>query len=396
MHASQRPDVSLVYESNLDSRPAPQVDASREKSALLELAGRMHDAPSEILPRFVDLAMELTGAISAGISLLENDGSETVFRWHHLRGLLAPFEGATTPRNFSPCGVTLDRKAPTLTIRPERVYGWIPQDLTLPEVLLVPLYVGRSEPLGTLWIVAPRLGHFHHGHANAMQELAAFIGVALKMIRAEQDLQASLEQQEILAREMSHRLKNVFAIVDGLMRISARSTTTKEDLVEMLSGRMRALAAAHSLVRRTFSDVEGKASDLQDLLRIIVEPHEGLTVDGNSRFSIRGPTVLCGEQTVNGLALVFHELATNAAKYGVLGSDTGEVHIDWHVEDAELFIRWSELGGTAVQGSPASKGFGSTLVDATILRQFRGSLHYDWREDGLAVNIAIPLANLDS
>jgi two-component sensor histidine kinase len=395
MLGNPKPDVSIVYETDLAARPAPEIDPGIEKTALLELAGIMNDAPANMLPKFVDLAMELTGGISAGLSLLEEDGPEPVFRWHHLRGLLAPFNGATTPRDFSPCGITLDRNAPTLTVHPERVYDWIPEDLSLPEVMLVPLYVGRSEPLGTLWIVGNAVGHFHGGHSKAMQELASFIGVALKMIRAEQDLQASLQQQELLTKEMSHRLKNVFAIIDGMIRISARSTRSKEEMADMLSGRVHALAAAHSLVRRTFSDVQPAASDLADLLRVIVEPHEAANGE-RKRFSIAGPSVLCGEQAVNGLALVFHELATNAAKYGVLGSESGEVHITWRLQDRDLVIEWFEQGGSGVDNSPASKGFGSTLVDSTVLRQFSGTLAYDWRSDGLTVNISIPIARLEA
>lgn len=394
MAAALKQDVSSVYSNDFELRPVPQMDADREKSALLDLAGRMHDAPCEILPKFVDLAMELTGGISAGISLLEEACSTSVFRWHHLRGILAPFEGATTPRDFSPCGITLDRDAPTLTIHPEQVYDWIPPELSLPEVLLVPLYIGRAEPLGTLWIVADRLGHFHGGHAATMRELATFIGIALKMVRSEQELQSALEQQELLTREMSHRLKNVFAIIDGMVRISSRSTDNKDDLVAMLSGRLGALAAAHSLVRRSFNDVSEEASDLSELLAIIVEPHEARRADGQKRFSLNGPTVLCGEQAVNGLALVFHELATNAAKYGVLGFESGGVDVSWRVEGEDLHIRWFEHGGPAIQSSPHSKGFGSVLVDTTVLRQFDGTLAYDWRRDGVTVDIVVPLATL--
>lgn len=392
--AASKPDSSAVYAVDLRLRPVPQSDVASEKSALLQLAGRMHDAPGELLPKFVELAMELTGGISAGISLLEETEPSPVFRWHHLKGILSPFDGATTPRDFSPCGVTLDRSAPTLAVHPERVYEWIPRDLSLPEVLLVPLYIGRTEPLGTLWIVADRVGHFHGRHAATMQELATFIGIALKMVRSEQELSYALEQQELLTREMSHRLKNLFAIIDGMIRMSSRGTDNKDDLIAMLSGRLRALAAAHSLVRRSFSDVQGAASGLAELLNIIVEPHETSTLQGSRRFGLVGPTVLCGDQAVNGLALVFHELATNAAKYGGLRGDSGGVDIVWRIEGEHLVITWKEHGGPQIHSSPASKGFGSALVEATVLRQFGGTLSHDWRLDGLTVNIVIPLSGL--
>ena len=385
--AALRPDISTVYAVDLAGRPVPQTDASREKAALLQLAGRMHDAPGEMLPKFVELAMELTGGISAGISLLEDASPSPVFRWHHLRGLLSPFDGATTPRDYSPCGVTLDRSAPTLTNHPERVYEWIPQHLSLPEVLLVPLSIGRTEPLGTLWIVADRVGHFHGGHAATMQELATFIGIALKMIRSDEQLHHALEQQELLAREMSHRLKNVFAIFDGMIRLSSRGAAGKDDLVAILSGRLRALAAAHSLVRRSFSDVQAGASDLAELLRIVVEPH------GAQKFTLDGPTVLCGEQAINGLALVCHELATNAVKYGVLDAETGGVDVAWTVDDGTLRIRWVERGNE-IPFPPHAKGVGSALVEATVTRQLGGTLDHEWRRDGLTVDIVVPLDRL--
>lgn len=389
-----KPDVSTVYAVDLSQRPVPQGDAAREKAALLQLARRMHDAPGEMLPRFVELAMELTGGISAGISLLEQTEPSPVFRWHHLKGILSPFNGATTPRDFSPCGITLERSATTLTIHPERVYDWIPPGLSLPEVLLVPLYIGRTEPLGTLWIVADRIGHFHCGHGATMQELAGFIGIALKMVRSEQELQQALEQQELLTREMSHRLKNLFTIVDGMIRISARSTDNKDDLVALLSGRLHALAAAHSLVRPSFSDVQGAASNLAELLSIVTEPHEPPATGGRRRLSLRGPSVLCGEQSVNGLALVFDELATNAAKYGALCSENGRVDVLWQIDGDDLSITWSEDRGTQISIPPASKGFGSTLVEATVTHQFGGTLSYDWRPVGLSVNIVMPLSIL--
>lgn len=389
-----KPDVAAVYTVDLSQRPVPPSDAAQEKAALLQLAGRMHDGPGEVLPKFVELAMELTGAISAGVSLLEQTEPFPVFRWHSLRGILSPFNGATTPRDYSPCGITLDRGAPTLAIHPERVYDWIPSGLSLPEVLLVPLYIGRTEPLGTLWVVADRIGYFHCGHGATLQELADFIGVALKMARSEQELLQALEQQELLTREMSHRLKNLFATVDGIIRISARSTNSKDDLVALLSGRLHALAAAHSLVKPSFSDVQGAASNLADLISIVIEPHKPAAIFGRSRFSLEGPAILCGEQSVNGLALVFHELTTNAAKYGALRGDNGRVDIVWKVNGDDLSITWREDGGGEITFPPVSKGFGSTLVDATVTRQFGGILNYDWRKTGLSVNIALPLSRL--
>ena len=92
--------------------------------------------------------------------------------------------------------------------RPERVYAWIADaNITVPEVLLVPLRVKGSQAIGTLWLVAREPGHFDLGHAQAMSELAAFAGMALRMIQTEEQLKQSLQAQEVLAREMSHRVR---------------------------------------------------------------------------------------------------------------------------------------------------------------------------------------------
>ena len=191
------PSVSDVFITDELARREPRkTDYLREKLALQELATRMADQPDDVLPRFVDLGMEMTGGISAGLSLYEEYPAPGVFRWQYLRGVLSPFNGATTPWNFSPCGITLDRNAPVLCVHPERVYTWIADaNITVPEVLLVPLYLGGEFPLGTLWIVSANEGHFDSGHARVMTELASFVGIALRMQHSEQRLEQALEER---------------------------------------------------------------------------------------------------------------------------------------------------------------------------------------------------------
>lgn len=190
--------VADVFITDKLHRRAPKkTDYLQEKLALQDLAMRMADQPEEVLPRFVDLAMEMAGGVSAGLSLYEEQPAPGVFRWQYLRGALAQFNGATTPRNLSPCGITLDINAPVLAQHPERVYGWISDaNIVVPEVLLVPLYLGDKVPLGTLWIVSDREEHFDCGHARVLTELAAFVGIALRMLRSEQRLHRTLESQE--------------------------------------------------------------------------------------------------------------------------------------------------------------------------------------------------------
>jgi two-component sensor histidine kinase len=388
-------DVFITDE--LFKRAPKKPNYLQEKHALQDLAARMADQPEEVLPRFVDLALEMTGGVSGGLSLYEENPAPGVFRWHYLRGILSPFNGETTPRDFSPCGVTLDRNAPVLSVHPERVYHWLVEaNISLPELLLVPLYLGGAAPLGTLWITSDKKGHFDSGHARAMTELASFVGTALRMARSEQRLQRAFEEQETLAKEMSHRVKNLFSMIDAMIRVSEKGAATKEEMAKVLSGRLHALARAHALVRRSFSEneVSPRASDLGALIRTIVSPHEAFSTDTTPRFSIDGPSIPCGEHAANGIALVFHELTTNAAKYGALTIDEGRVDVSWRQENDDLILRWIEHGGPPIEAPPTTNGFGSTLAQSTIVRQFGGTLDCDWRHAGLAVTIAVPVGRI--
>src|SRR5271170_5063918 len=115
------PSVADVFITDeLGKRTPKKADYHQEKLALQDLAACLVARSEDVLSKFVDLAMEMTGGVSAGLSLYEENPAPGVFRWQHVRGILAPFNGATTPRNFSPCGVTLDRNAPVLSMHPER------------------------------------------------------------------------------------------------------------------------------------------------------------------------------------------------------------------------------------------------------------------------------------
>jgi two-component sensor histidine kinase len=389
------PDLYITPELH---RRVPKVtDHFREKLALQDIAAQIIDHPEQVLPKLVERAMDMTGAASAGISAYERqEGTAGVFRWRDLKGELARFEGATTPRDYSPCGVCLDRFEPTLTRRPERHYTWIAEvGVCCPEVLLVPLYVARGEPLGTLWIVSEREGYFDSGHARIMRELASFTGIALAMLRDQQRAQVALKQQEILTAEMSHRVKNLFSIVASMINVSKRSATSAADMAEILSGRLHALAAAHALVRPSFNSgigqpFEGTVS-LKGLVFAIMKPHEA---KGTKCFVANGKEIILGDRATTGLALVLHELATNAAKYGALSQDGGCVSVTWKQQDDALALHWRESGGPSIAAEPAHRGFGSTLARNTIEHQLGGTLALDWLEQGLAAEFVLPLAKL--
>lgn len=366
----------------LAERPVTPIPQRRVKEAIQELAAHMATGPEKVLPRFVSLAMEMTGGVSSGISVSEPEAKQ--FRWAFLQGSLSAFEGATTPRDFSPCGITLDCDMPILTRHSERYYPWIADvNVALPEVLLVPLHRG-AEQLGTLWIVSDELSHFNAGHVEAVKEIAAFVSIALQMHQTEKRLSRALEEQEMLTAEMSHRIKNLLATTGALVQMSARGSATKDDMTHSLMGRLNALGFAHALVRSEFSSGhEVRAAFLHDLLNGVVSPY--------ATPALSGPDVRLGERATNAIALIFHELTTNAAKYGALSAAGGTVSVAWTIEDDKLVLAWTESGGPAP--TTTQSGFGSRMVQGTVA-SLEGAIEYDWKPTGLSAKVSIPTGRI--
>ncbi len=375
----------------LEYRRIERADFLKEKIALQDLASRMVTDPDAVLPRFVELAMQMTGGTSAGLSIFDKNASE--FKWLHLCGELAAFEGATTPRNYSPCGVTLDVLAPVLCRHPEWAYSWVADaQIVLPEVLLVPLLIGGKEAIGTLWIASGVDEHFTSEHARVASELATFVGIAMHVKRGEERIKQALEAQETLTREMNHRVKNLFALTEGMLRQTLRASGSKEEMAEALSGRLRALSSAYSLVLRDNLAEEGDL-DLRTLTEAILSPHVHGASSFNDQISIVGDRLICTERAATSVALVLNELATNAVKYGALGHDGGAISITWRISEGDFELDWVESKGPLVT-EPVRAGFGNKLVEMTVVRQYQGNLQYDWQPGGLSVSISLPKASI--
>jgi two-component sensor histidine kinase len=383
-HPSE-PIAAVIITDELLRRPPAKPDYLREKQAIQDLAQQMADRPTEIIPRLVALAMEICDGVSAGVSVLDPETNR--FRWVGVQGALAAMQGVTVPRENSPAGVCMDIGGPVLMGHPGRAFGWM-QGGALPvsELLLVPLQSKGAAPLGTLWVIAKEAGHFDSGHARSMSDLATFAAIALRMIQSEERLSQALSIQETLAEEMNHRVKNVFALAESMVRLSARSAVSKEDLAAKLMGRLHALADAHALVRRRFDQMPWEGADLSEILTRILLPHD------EGRSVIRGPALSVGERATNSLALLFHELATNAAKYGSLSIDQGAVEIEWNADEKDLRLQWREAGGPTTT-PPERQGNGARLINATI-QQLGGSIEYDWRPEGLIARLRLPIASL--
>jgi PAS domain S-box-containing protein len=215
---------------------------------------------------------------------------------------------------------------------------------------------------------------------------------ASKVARDITERRRAAEQRDLLTKEMGHRVKNCFAIFRSLVTLSARSANTVQEMAEELEARLAALARAHDLARPGLLGTETKAAQgltWRQLLHAILAPYAdtGPSVD-QKRFVIKGTDLSIAESSLTGLALVLHELATNAAKCGSLSTANGSICIDAKIVDGLFQMNWEEAGGPPLNGPPDHEGFGSSLAHQIVTGQFGGQLSYDWRPAGLVVRLS--------
>jgi two-component sensor histidine kinase len=208
------------------------------------------------------------------------------------------------------------------------------------------------------------------------------------------DLHRAEEDRQLLVEELDHRLKNLFTIASGMVSMTARHAKTPAEMAVALSGRLMAMARAHDLIRSSVAarrGEDGESASVEALLRVVLEPHLP-TGQGGAR--LKGPVLQAGPKAATSLALVLHELATNAAKYGALSSPEGALEVTWVVEDEHLRLTWRETGGPILAGPPARKGFGSQLARLGISGQLGGTICHEWQPTGVVVSVMVPLPHL--
>lgn len=189
------------------------------------------------------------------------------------------------------------------------------------------------------------------------------------------------ESRDLLARELSHRIKNIFAVVAGLVAIRARKRPDVREFAEELTGAIRALGRAHDFVR----PIEGaKGDSLRGLLAELMAPYSA----GDERIAIEGGDCEIGPRAATPLALIFHELATNSAKYGALSVGEGKVRIELDCPDGHEATRlhWREEGGPEV-AEERVEGFGSRLLTMAVEGQLGGKLERRYLPEGLEVDL---------
>jgi len=350
--------------------------------------------------RIVDFAMhpirDPSGAVvflhPTGIDITERKRFETALReseeqlrW--LASIVESSDDAIVSKNLDGIITSWNRGA-------ERVFGHTAEEAIGQPITIVIPQDRQDEERTILTRIrrGERIDHFEtvrqrkHGSlivvsltVSPVKNAEGKIVGASKIARDVTEQKRNEEQIATLAREAEHRSKNLLANVQATVMLSHADTSA--GLKQAIEGRIQALANVHSLfVESRWIGAELSAIATQELAPYF-ETDE-------SRVRMDGPQVLLEPNTAQATAVIFHELATNAAKYGALSGTKGKIDLKWlHEANGTLIIRWTEMGGPAVQ-TPMRQGFGGRVIEKMI-GQLRGKVHFDWRPQGLVCEITL-------
>jgi PAS domain S-box-containing protein len=208
------------------------------------------------------------------------------------------------------------------------------------------------------------------------------------------DLKRVEKNAELLSQELSHRIKNIFAVVSALIALSAREYPEAKAFAAAVRNRIAALARAHEFVRphtEVSRPTVGRMT-LHAFLEALFKPYADLA--GAPRVVVEGDDALFDDQAATSVALLFHELATNAAKYGALSEPGGQVTLDTRLEGERFRLIWTERGGPVIVSIPTRVGFGASLATISVEGQLAGKLERFWEPEGLVVIADLPATAL--
>jgi PAS domain S-box-containing protein len=277
----------------------------------------------------------------------------------------------------------------------ERIFGYTAQEVIGKSItILIPPGRESEEPEILLRIRrGERIDHYEtvrqckHGSlinvsltVSPVKNSQGKIIGASKIARDITERKRSEAQITMLAREAEHRAKNILATVQATVHLS--QSDTPAGLKHAIEGRIQALANVH----RLFVESRWAGAEIQNLVK---EELAAYSQDKETRVRIGGPKLLLEPNAAQAIAVILHELATNAAKYGALSVSDGHVQVEWSRRlNGRLVLRWTENGGPPVR-PPTRKGFGTRAIEGMIRSQFKGEARFDWRAAGLACEISL-------
>jgi PAS domain S-box-containing protein len=288
----------------------------------------------------------------------------------------------------------------------ERLFGYTAREAVgRPITILIPADLWAEEPKILSRIRAgERVQHYETMRqrkdgslvdisltVSPVRDASGKIVGASKVARDITGLRRAQEQQQLLLREMNHRVKNLFHLAGSVVSLSARSARTPGELANSVGERLAALARAHSLTITKPSDAANEIENpatLHALIKAIASPYETRTGECRERIEISGDDVRLSETSITSLALLLHEFATNAAKYGALSTSDGTVEVHCREDDDRFVLLWRERGGPQVDHATNGEGFGSRLTQ-TAVRGLGGTIARDWAAEGLTIELSV-------
>ena len=339
---------------------------------------------------------KVTGAINLLIDL--SDQIEADIKSARLAAIVASSDDAIVSKN-------LDGRVTSWNAGATRIFGYEPEEMIGQPILkIIPIELQEEErEILAKLRRGERVDHFDTVRLakdgrrvnisvtiSPITDKTGRIVGASKVARDVTDRKQSEALQRLLFDELNHRVKNTLATIQALARHSLRTTASPKDFVDSFSGRIQALGRAHDLL------VAGKmqSGDMHGLVReqVALGTHDG------TRISCSGPVVDLSPQMTVQLALVMHELATNARKYGALSVPTGQLSIEWKVQqmptERQLLIDWKESGVPNLS-PPTTHGFGTSVIERS-LEASGGAAIISYDGDGLACRMRIPLGENNS
>jgi two-component sensor histidine kinase len=192
----------------------------------------------------------------------------------------------------------------------------------------------------------------------------------------------------MLIGELNHRVKNILSTVQSIVWQALRTTSDPKVIREAIESRLSALSRSHDLLTRE----NWESAGLLDLLHDAMEPF-GVAGGRAGRIVVTGKNIRFPPKAVLALGIAFHELATNAVKYGAFSNEAGSILIGWTIEPTpegdRLLLRWQEKDGPPVT-PPSRKGFGSRVIERGLAHELEGTVDLDYRPDGVVCTINVP------
>ncbi len=289
----------------------------------------------------------------------------------------------------SPAGYALCRGEPVISLDLSRETRFrVPEVLVDHgvESMINVIIPGAEHPFGVLEVDSPGHRGFDSDDIAFLGNYANLLAAAVERHRASEGLREAAREQDVLIQELAHRVKNMLGLVQSLATQTCAEGSAARAYQETFVGRLQALARAESLL---FDD---HAQEV-DLARLVPRSVEPFSDTGSGAVSIDGPSLMLPARNGRILALVLHELGTNAAKYGALSTGEGRVRVTWKVEQAKndaagrsLRLCWNETVGPPV-APPRHEGFGTRLLTTLASYELDGEVQLEHLPGGLRYQV---------